>query len=1048
MKTLRQAILDEQGVMKVSLFVIAFLLAVVCTALAQGNTNESPAGEPPWALGNGKAKLIGHYGNPHQMLRLAFGLRPPNLTEEEEFLQELMTPGSPQFHKFMTADEWNARFAPSVEDEHAVLAWATSNGLTITHRYPNRLIVDAEGSVGTIEKALHIRINSYLFHGDSYFSNERAPVIPAELSGIIRSVAGLDNFPKARPANFPGTDPPGPVYLPGPVVGPEVTYAADGDGTRSPRAPGNSSSEDSVPNFTNGLIDPQNIYSSNAYNYNGLQNLGFCCNPFHVAGGSPPESSIALATFGNLHTSATPPTFPDIDGFHTTFPYLAYLVTTIPIDGGPGSCTVTSTNSCGNDLETTLDTEWSTATANSFGSLFDTAHVYVYEDGGSAEDMYNQMVTDGHALIFSTSWDNSELTGTFAISGSEMDTRHNIFNNMVGLGWTLMNSSGDAGATADCSTLDVNYPASDPDFIGVGGTQLGLFNDGSFASEVAWTGGTAPGSCSFPTNNGGSGGGCSQHFGVPGFQSGSNGTCGTQRSVPDIALNAASGQLMFFNGSSFGVGGTSIASPMVAGFFAQEGAYLLDLKSITGNTCGSFRAPCGPMGNGNTYLYYFGQNPSYPPHYPFYDIISGCDSNDITTKNNLTPFCAGIGYDSVTGWGTANMLQLAWAINTYIGGDFGAPAVNFTGPTIGHWYNTNQTVSWSIKDTSANGAVPNGVAGFSNAWDADVGDNTSEPTPGTGSSYYSGPQTALGTTGSPTGSQILDSSEEGCHTAHVRAWDNGGSTSDNTYGPVCFDNIPPVVLCGSPDGLWHASDVAIHCTGSDGLSGLANAADASFNLTTSVPVGTETSSAFTNSRTVFDVATNSTTVGPIGPNMVDKKPPSILISQPTATQYTHSSTITLSYAVTDGGSGVGTVTPTMDGSLTVGGSTITNGLTINLLTSLPLGPNTFAIKAADKVLNMSSASVTFNIIVTPQSIINDVTQFFASGAISSSGVESGLLTKLNDALAARNAGQCGTADNIYSAFINQVMAQSGKGITPAAAAILIADAQYLMAHCP
>jgi len=160
---------------------------------------------------------------------------------------------------------------------------------------------------------------------------------------------------------------------------------------------------------------------------------------------------------------------------------------------------------------------------------------------------------------------------------------------------------------------------------------------------------------------------------------------------------------------------------MLAGFFAQEGAYLLHLASITGNRCGNHGGSgvaCTPMGNGNTYLYYFGQNPNYAPHYPFYDITSGCNSNDITAASSLTSFCAGAGYDSVTGWGTANMLQLAWAINTYLGGDFGSPAVHFSGPVIGHWYNTNQTVSWSVADTSANGAVANGVGGFSQGWDA------------------------------------------------------------------------------------------------------------------------------------------------------------------------------------------------------------------------------------------------------------------------------------------------------------------------------------------
>ncbi|MGD0091851.1 MAG: hypothetical protein ABSE73_18205, partial [Planctomycetota bacterium] len=84
--------------------------------------------------------------------------------------------------------------------------------------------------------------------------------------------------------------------------------------------------------------------------------------------------------------------------------------------------------------------------------------------------------------------------------------------------------------------------------------------------------------------------------------------------------------------------------------------------------------------------------------------------------------------------------------------------------------------------------------------------------------------------------------------------------------------------------------------------------------------------------------------------------------------------------------------------------------------------------------------------VTPQSIIGDMKFLQASGAITLN--TNSLLAKLNNALAERKSGKCGPAGNVYAAFIHEVMAQTGKGITPAAAAILIADAQYLEAHCP
>ena len=90
--------------------------------------------------------------------------------------------------------------------------------------------------------------------------------------------------------------------------------------------------------------------------------MGHCCNPNSNPGSSPPESSIAIATFGDFKGS-------DIAGFQAQYPYLAYNYNTIWIDGAVGCC----------NTESTLDTEWTTATANSFGAAANTAHIWVYE---------------------------------------------------------------------------------------------------------------------------------------------------------------------------------------------------------------------------------------------------------------------------------------------------------------------------------------------------------------------------------------------------------------------------------------------------------------------------------------------------------------------------------------------------------------------------------------------------------------------------------------------------------------------------------------------
>ena len=216
-----------------------------------------------------------------------------------------------------------------------------------------------------------------------------------------------------------------------------------------------------------------------------------------------------------------------------------------------------------------------------------------------------------------------------------MNTDDAIFAQMIGQGWTLIAASDDQGATGDC--VDANYvgfPASDPNIVAAGGTTL-YTGPGGFSSETGWQGGTWSGACAH--NDGGSGGGFSLYWSTPFYQS----SLGFgSRGLPDIALNASVGENYYFNGQLSGAGGTSIVAPEIAGFFAQENSYMDYIATINGGCYGT--AQCAPIGNGNWYIYYFGENPGYAPHYPFYDITSGCNSNDVTAFYVLATIVPGL----------------------------------------------------------------------------------------------------------------------------------------------------------------------------------------------------------------------------------------------------------------------------------------------------------------------------------------------------------------------------------------------------------------------
>jgi hypothetical protein len=188
---------------------------------------------------------------------------------------------------------------------------------------------------------------------------------------------------------------------------------------------------------------------------------------------------------------------------------------------------------------------------------------------------------------------------------------------------------------------------------------------------------------------------------------------------------------------------------------------------------------------------------------------------------------------------------------------------------------------------------------------------------------------------------------EGETTIAYFATDNANNTETTQTLVVKVDKSAPSVSCGSADGLWHASNVTIPCSANDGVSGLADSGDSSFDLTTNVAANTETANASTNSRNVCDLAENCSTAGPVNDNKVDKKAPEITVTGPpsvTSGGQVPIPNVVSGATVTDNGSGVATI--------------IQNPAAGTLVS---LGTHTITITATDAVGNTSEATTTFTV---------------------------------------------------------------------------------------
>jgi hypothetical protein len=191
---------------------------------------------------------------------------------------------------------------------------------------------------------------------------------------------------------------------------------------------------------------------------------------------------------------------------------------------------------------------------------------------------------------------------------------------------------------------------------------------------------------------------------------------------------------------------------------------------------------------------------------------------------------------------------------------------------------------------------------------------------------------------------------------------------------------------------------------------------------------------------------------------LDNTPPVVTINQPAATQYTHADTLTIDYNANDGiGSGVKSSTAKMDGSTTLpSGTVVTNGLKISLFSQLTLGAHTFSVDAADYLNNTGTKTVAFSIIVTADSLEQDVNILLGLGCIDNSGIGNSLVSKLDAVKSRIAAGDTHSAINTLTALLNQAQAQAGKHISTAcidpnshtqfnAAQLFIGDVEALLA---
>lgn len=118
------------------------------------------------------------------------------------FIETLYDSASPGFRRYLTPEEFDARFGPSEQDYQAALDWAANAGFTVAARHPNRMLLEINASVADIERALSVTLRSYAHPTESrsFFAPDTEPSVAIGVPRLL--ISGLDNFARPHPKHL------------------------------------------------------------------------------------------------------------------------------------------------------------------------------------------------------------------------------------------------------------------------------------------------------------------------------------------------------------------------------------------------------------------------------------------------------------------------------------------------------------------------------------------------------------------------------------------------------------------------------------------------------------------------------------------------------------------------------------------------------------------------------------------------------------------------------------------------------------------------------